>query len=378
VYISRYIHDIGIRRQLEPTLAQRASRWPVLTVTGPRQSGKTTPCRTTFPHKQWISLELPDVRDRAERDPRGLLRSLPDGAILDEVQRAPGLLSYLQVDVDERPEPGRWILAGSHNLLLLQSVSQTLAGRAALLSLLPLSMAELSAAHLLAQDWQTAAFLGGWPAPLVRGIPIDEWLASYIASYVERDVREILRVVDLAQFQRFLRLCAGRAGQRLNVSALGADAGITHNTAEAWLAALEASYIAFRLQPWHGNLTAREVKAPKLLSWDTALCCNLLGIRSASELDLHPLRGALFENLIAVELQKASLNAGQRPGWFFWRDHRGDEVDLAEPDASALRVPAAVMPHEFNLLLNPAHPSMQEVQVAVQERLVLDARLRLR
>lgn len=322
-----------IPRHLQPILTDRAGRWPIVTVTGPRQSGKTTLCRASFAAKPYVSLELPDVRDQALHDPRGLLRGLPDGAILDEVQRAPALLSYLQVDVDERPHPGRWILTGSHNLLLMQSVAQSLAGRTALLQLLPLSLHELADAGLLPQHWTEAAHTGGWPAPRDRAIPIGEWLAAYIASYVERDVREVLRVVDAAQFQQFLRLCAGRAGQLLNLAALAADAGISHNTAAAWLSALETSYVAFRLQPWHANLASREVKAPKLMFWDTALACALLGIRTPGELALHSARGGLFENLVAVEACKHAVNRGEPPRWHHWRESNGREIDLVCADS---------------------------------------------
>lgn len=322
-----------IPRHIAPILAARATRWPIVTVTGPRQSGKTTLCRSQFPQKPYVSLELPDVRDHALADPRGLLRSLPDGAIFDEVQRAPNLLSYLQVDVDERPTPSRWILTGSHNLLLMQSVSQSLAGRTALLHLLPLSLHEIGDAGLQAPNWCEAAYLGGFPAPRSRAIPIGEWLGAYIASYVERDVREVLRVVDVAAFQRFLRLCAGRAGQLLNLAALAADAGISHNTAAAWLSALETSYVVVRLQPWHASLVSREVKAPKLLFWDTALACALLGIRSAEELALHSARGNLFENLIGVEALKFALNRGETANWHHWRDSAGNEIDLVCPDS---------------------------------------------
>ncbi len=323
-----------IPRKIAPVFAARASRWPIVTLTGPRQSGKTTLCRSQFPEKPYISLELPDVRELALADPRSLLRSLPTGAILDEVQRVPHLLSYLQVDVDERPEPGRWILTGSHNLLLMQSVSQTLAGRTALLQLLPLSLEELAHAALLRGPWYDAAHQGGWPAPRDRGIPIGEWLAAYIASYAERDVREVLRVSDVAAFQRFLRLCAGRTGQLLNLAALAADAGISHNTAAAWISALETSYVAVRVQPWHANLASREVKAAKLFFWDTALACALLGIRSPAELALHSARGQIFENLVAVEALKFDLNRGDTPGWFHWRDNNGREVDLVRPGSN--------------------------------------------
>ena len=318
-------------RTLLPKLLERATQYAIVTLTGPRQSGKTTLCRMAFPQNPWISLESPDVRREALEDPRRLLARYPDGAVLDEVQRAPDLLSYLQDDVDRLPEArGRWILTGSHNLLLLKAVSQSLAGRTALLNLLPLSMAELPQDWLQTASWMEVAVTGGYPAPLNRGIPLDVWLGDYVATYLDRDVRDLLRVGDLNTFERFVRLCAGRSGQLLNLSALGADAGIAHQTAKAWLSVLEASYVAFTLQPWTPNLTTREVRAPKLYFWDTGLLCWLLGLRNAADLELHPLRGAVFENMVTVELQKAALHHGQRPDWWFYRDAKGLEIDLLQ------------------------------------------------
>ncbi len=316
-------------RTLAHKLRERAGQYPIVTVTGPRQSGKTTLCRTVFPFLPWVSLEAPDVRSQAVDDPRGLLARYPAGAILDEVQRAPDLLSYLQDDVDQRPAArGRWILTGSHNLLLLKAVSQSLAGRTALLNLLPLAFEELPAAWLAESSWQELALQGGYPAPLNRGIPGDVWLGDYVATYLDRDVRDVLRVGDLQAFERFVRLCAGRAGQLINLSALGADAGIAHQTAQSWLSVLEATFVVFRLQPWSANLTTREVRSPKLYFWDTGLLCWLLGLRHASDLDLHPLRGAIFENMLAVEVHKQALHRGERPNWWFYRDAKGLEVDL--------------------------------------------------
>lgn len=317
------------QRTLALKLRERADQYPIATVTGPRQSGKTTLCRTVFPHLPWVSLEAPDVRNQALDDPRGLLARYPGGAILDEVQRAPDLLSYLQDDVDQRPEArGRWILTGSHNLLLLRAVSQTLAGRTALLNLLPLAFEEMPPAWLAESSWQELALQGGYPAPLNRGIPGDVWLGDYVATYLDRDVRDVLRVGDLRAFERFVRLCAGRAGQLVNLSALGADAGIAHQTAQSWLSVLEATFVTFALQPWSANLTTREVRSPKLYFWDTGLLCWLLGLRRASDVELHPLRGAIFENMVAVEVHKQALHRGERPNWWFYRDAKGLEVDL--------------------------------------------------
>jgi predicted AAA+ superfamily ATPase len=322
-----------VPRALGSVLLERARQYPIVTLTGPRQSGKTTLCRMAFPELPWVSLESPDVRRQAIDDPRGLLSRYPDGAILDEVQRAPDLLSYLQDDVDRRPEArGRWVLTGSHNVLLLQKVSQTLAGRTALLNLLPLGLDELPPAWVASRSWLDLALQGGYPAPLHRGIPPDVWLGDYVATYLDRDVRDVLRVGDLSGFERFVRLCAGRCGQILNLSALGADAGIAHNTARAWLSVLETTYVAFTLQPWAANLTSREVKSPKLYFWDTGLLCWLLGLRRAGDLDLHPLRGAVFENFVAVQLLKRDLHRGVRPSWWFYRDGKGLEADLLQTE----------------------------------------------
>ena len=322
-----------VRRTLHAVLCERATQYGIVTVTGPRQSGKTTLCRAAFPDRPWVSLESPDVRRAATDDPRGFLARYPQGALLDEVQRAPELLSYLQDDIDGLPDArGRWILTGSHNLLLLKAVSQTLAGRTALLHLLPLGLDELPPAWLASRRWLDLAVEGGYPAPLHRGVPTDVWLGDYVATYLDRDVRDVLRIGDLHAFERFGRLCAGRAGQILNLSALGSDAGITHQTARSWLSVLDATFITFALQPWSPNLTTREVKSPKLYFWDTGLLCWLLGLRRADDLDLHPLRGAVFENFIAVQLHKQALHTGRRANLWFYRDGKGLEADLVHVD----------------------------------------------
>jgi predicted AAA+ superfamily ATPase len=345
-----------IERNLTPALLERAATFSVVTLSGPRQSGKTTLCRLAFPHHRRVTLESPDVREFASSDPRGFLASLPDGAVLDEVQRCPGLLSFLQEDVDERPVPGRWILTGSHNLLLMQAVTQTLAGRTAILNLLPFSIGEMAQLAGEPPSWFDAAWRGGYPAPADRGHDQAAWLAAYVASYVERDVRQVIQIADLTTFQSFLRLCAGRAGQLLNLSQLGADVGVSHVTIKAWLSVLETTFVAFRLQPWFANLGKREVKTPKLYFWDTGLLCWLLGVRAAEELVTHPLRGAVFENLMAVELMKEALHKGQTPNWFFYRDHAGLEVDFIRPGPAptvAIEVKsAATIASEF---LAPLH-----------------------
>jgi hypothetical protein len=300
----------------------------VVVLTGPRQSGKTTLVRTVFADKPYANLEAPDVRERALADPRGFLNGLPEGGVLDEVQRAPELLSYIQIDVDARRQRGRWILTGSQNLLLLSGVSQSLAGRAALLELLPFSVAELRAGSWLESDLFSLLWRGGYPALFDRGEHPAEWLAGYVATYVERDVRQTLNINDLLAFQTFLRLAATRSGQLLNLSQLGGDAGITHNTAKSWVGVLEASYLAIRLPPFHRNLGKRLVKAPKFHLLDSGVACYLLGIRSPEELRFHPLRGAIFESWVVSEIMKAHHNVGRQAKLSFFRDAHGLEVDL--------------------------------------------------
>ena len=317
-----------IRRVLERKLLALAGKFPVVTVTGPRQSGKTTLCRAAFPGKAYVSLEAPDVRAYALGDPRGFLGEHRDGAILDEVQRAPDLLSYLQGEVDARPTRGRFILTGSANLALLQSVGQSLAGRTALLHLLPLSLDEIRAfpdrpGGLFETLWQ-----GAYPALFDRGLSPLDWYAGYVGTYLERDVRLLHNVGDLTTFQAFLRLCAGRTGQLLNLSALGADCGVAHGTVRAWISVLEASFVAYRLPPFHANLIKRLIKTPKLHFHDTGLVCFLLGIRSPDQLRHHPLRGAIFESWVASEVVKARVHRGLPPALSFFRDRKGSEVDL--------------------------------------------------
>lgn len=317
-----------IRRTLEPRLRSLAEKFPVITVTGPRQSGKTTLCRAVFPHKPYVSLEPPDVQEFARRDPRQFLAERPDGAVLDEVHRVPELLSYVQTVVDEKPTVGRFVLTGSANFALLESLGQSLAGRTALLELLPLSLEEVRRFPDPPTDLLDLLVRGSAPATYDRRLTPDDWYPSYVATYVERDVRMILNVGDLIAFQTFLRLCAGRSGQLVNLSSLGADAGLTHVTAKAWLSVLEAGYVAWRLPPFHANVTTRLVKTPKLHFFDTGMVCYLLGIRSADHLREHPLRGAIFETWVASEIRKARVHRGEAPSLSFFRDRKGHEVDL--------------------------------------------------
>lgn len=316
-----------IKRVLEARLRKLARSFPVITVTGPRQSGKTTLCRATFDELPWVSLEEPDIRAYAKEDPRGLLSTYRDGAIFDEIQRAPALTSYLQTMVDEDPRPGRFVLTGSQNLAVTRATNQSLAGRTAMVHLLPLERAEIRTTRFADDDLTTTLWRGGYPAIFARPVEPAEWLSAYTATYLERDVRELLNVGDLSLFQTFLSLCAGRVGTLLNLSALGADAGVSHTTARSWLSVLEASFVAFRLRPWHRNLGKRLTRSPKLYFYDTGLVCWLLGIREPGHLARHPLRGAIFENWVIAELIKQGRHRGLEPRAWFYRDRSQIEVD---------------------------------------------------
>lgn len=317
-----------IPRTLESKLRTLAGCYPVVAVTGPRQSGKTTLCRAAFPDRPYVSLEALDVRDFARDDPRGFLAEYRDGAIIDEVQHLPELLSYLQTEVDERPDPGRFVLTGSQHFGLSDSIAQSLAGRCGLLVLLPPSLDELRAFPSAPADLYELLWQGAYPRIYDRGIPAHQWLADYTATYVQRDVRQILNVGDLQAFTAFLRLCAGRTAQEINLSALGSDAGVSHNTVRAWLSVLEASYVVHRLPAWHRNLRKQVVKAPKLHFFDSGLLCYLLGIREPGQLRLHPLRGAVFESWVVAEVYKGQVHRGVEPSLFHYRETRGVEVDL--------------------------------------------------
>ena len=332
-----------LRRHLTEALLSAAAVNPIVTLTGPRQSGKTTLVRELFPEHRYLSLEAPDVRARALEDPRALLAQ-GERLILDEIQRAPDLLSYIQVLVDEDDRPGRYILTGSQNLLLMESVSQTLAGRTALLRLHPLSLAELldrprvdaenldraPAGQSEAPErslWRTLVE-GFYPRIHDRNLPAGSWLADYVRTYIERDLRQVLQVSDLRSFERFLRLAASHTAQELNLTTLASDVGITQQTAKRWLSALEIGFLATTLPPHYASYRKRLRKRPRLHFLDAGLVCYLLDIRDAATLEHHPLRGAIFESFVVSELIKSFAAQRRDPPLYFWRDATGHEVDV--------------------------------------------------
>lgn len=320
-------------RELQATLRRLALQFPVIAITGPRQSGKTTLARQTFPDKPYVSLEDPHELAFAQSDPRGFLQRYPAGAIFDEAQRWPDLFSYLQGLVDQDRAPGRFVLTGSQQFGLLAGVTQSLAGRVGMTRLLPLALSELQhSAHAKKKlDLHEHIWRGGYPALWqVRHdtTSANDWLGSYVTSYVERDVRQLLQVQNLSSFQRFVKLCAARNGTLLNLVALAADAGISHTTARQWLSVLESSELVFLLQPYHRNFGKRLVKTPKLYFTDTGLAAWLLAIRDPQFLAIHPMRGALFEAWVVGEFRKYRLNRGLSDDLYFWRDNNGLEADL--------------------------------------------------
>lgn len=322
-------------RSLRPELEALAKSYPVVTVIGPRQSGKTTLVRHTFPQKPYVNLEAIDIQELAQLDPRGFLARYPNGAILDEIQRVPELLSYIQVMVDESEEKGVFILTGSHQFELHQAISQSLAGRTALLSLLPMSLRELSMAGI-ETSLDEALLMGGYPRLYKDQLNPTKTYRDYFMTYVEKDLRQLIHIKDLVQFQRFVRICAGRIGQLLNFEGIGNDVGVSSHTVREWISLLEASFILIRLQPYHENFGKRIVKSSKLYFTDVGLASYLLGIENVTQMARDPLRGNLVENLVVLELIKARLNQGLDPQLYFFRDTHGHEVDLIFQSAHQL------------------------------------------
>ncbi len=327
-----------IKRQLAEKLTVLAKQFPVIALLGPRQSGKTTLSKEIFKDYNYVSLEELDQRDFAKTDPKGFLKthSNSHGLIIDEVQHVPELLSYIQTIVDETQKPGSFILTGSQNLLINQDVSQTLAGRVAILTLLPLSIQELKQSNILPDSLDEAIFNGFYPRIHAQQISPDDWYASYVQTYVERDVRQIQNVSDLSVFRRFMKLCAGRVGQILHVKSLADDCGVSPSTVNVWLSLLEASFIVFLLRPHFRNFNKRLIKMPKLYFYDVGLASHLLDIKSPKDVTSHFAKGGLFESMVLSDLLKGQLNKGHLPNIYFWRDKTHLEIDCIIEDGQNL------------------------------------------
>lgn len=326
-----------IKRELEGYLSYISTKYPVVTLTGPRQSGKSTLVRHVFPEKKYVSLEDPDTQLFARQDPRGFLNTY-NNAVIDEAQKVPEIFSYIQTLVDNTDTPGQFILTGSSNFLLFEKITQSLAGRTAVLQLLPFSLREIHSIKGFT-DYEDYLFTGFYPRIYKMDIHPGDFYPGYTKTYVERDVRTLRNIPDLIQFQLFVKLCAGRIGQLLNLSSLANDCGISHTTAKSWISVLEASFIIFLLRPHHKNFNKRLIKMPKLYFYDPGLAAYLLDIQSAEQVKTHYSKGALFELMIISEIMKRRLSQGQSAGVHFWRDKNGNEIDcLLESKGSLLPI----------------------------------------
>lgn len=323
------------QRELTNQLIEMAKRYPVITLLGPRQSGKTTLVRKVFSQMAYVNLEAPDILQLAQDDPRGFLDQYPDGCILDEIQNYPELLSYIQTIVDQKDEEGMYILTGSHQLALHENVAQSLAGRTAMLTLMPLSLSELQAANFNYTLEQQFIY-GGYPRIYNKSIDPKDYFRDYIRTYLEKDVRQIINIKDLTSFQRLMQLCAARVGKMFDYTSMANELGIARNTVKEWISVLEASFVLFRLPPYFENFGKRIIKSPKLYFWDTGLVCYLLGLDSTQLMLNHPIRGELFENLMIVELMKAKMHHGVEPRFYYFRDSNQNEVDLIIAQAGKL------------------------------------------
>lgn len=343
------------KRTLQEKLSYFATKMPIVGILGPRQSGKTTLTRMTFPEYHYISLEDIETRTRVTEDPKKFLHDYSEkkGLILDEIQNVPDLFSYLQTYVDINNKPGFFILTGSQNFLLNEKISQSLAGRIAILTLLPLSMQELNENAIQPKTLDQTLLTGGYPRLYSSHLQPDEWIPFYITTYLERDVRQIINVTNLGLFQNFVKLCAGRIGQVINETSLANDTGVSTNTIRAWLSVLEASYLIFFLRPYYKNVGKQVIKSPKLYFYDSGIACSLLGIKTTEQLSTHYLRGGLFEGFIISELMKNDYNHVQTPQMYFWRDKTGHEIDVLLESGTTLipieiKAAETVSPHFFS------------------------------
>ncbi len=327
-----------VKRRIEHIIKSQLSKFPVLALTGPRQSGKTTLLKELFKDYRYVSLENPDMRSFATEDPSGFLNEYSENTILDEVQRVPTLFSYIQGIVDKNKKMGQFILSGSQNFHLLVNITQSLAGRVALFKLLPLDFEEMRSGALLSESYAETAVKGFYPAIFDRDINPRIFYSNYVQTYIEKDVTELLNIKDLKLFRNFLSLCAARAGQLLNLNSLANECDISHPTAKSWLSLLESSYLVFLLQPYHQNFNKRIVKSPKLYFYDTGLLNFLLGIRTSSNLEIDRLKGNIFENMIVAEFQKRNYHEYLLQEYHFWQDSNGNEVDILTKTDSGFEV----------------------------------------
>jgi uncharacterized protein len=327
-----------VRRALEEKVLQLARQFPVISITGPRQSGKTTLSRLCFPDYDYINLEMPDNRSFAQSDPRYFLSNFKNGLIIDEIQHVPELFSYIQGITDESSKTGQFIITGSQNFLLLERIAQSLAGRAAIINLLPFSLDELETASLLPKKYEDYIFKGAYPRIFQKNIDPPEFYPSYIQTYLEKDVRTISNIMDLTLFRNFLEVAAGRVGQVINYTSISNELGVDQKTVKNWFSVLESSYIIFFVRPFTKNYNKRLIKSPKMFFYDSGLVCSLLGITRPEDIARHFLKGALFENLIFSELMKNSYNKFRQPRLYFWRDNTGNEIDCIFPSGDTEKV----------------------------------------
>lgn len=334
-----------IYRAITPAIERGAEYFPVIVVTGPRQSGKSTLCNHIFSDYTKYNLEDVGLRDNVSTDPKGFINNCGDKVIIDEVQHIPDILSYIQIAVDKQPER-RFVLTGSSNFALLESITQSLAGRAALYTLLPMALDELGDYVSLSTD--ELLFKGFYPSVVTGSRPADLFYPNYYSTYIERDVRQLKNISDLRLFQNFIKLAAGRCGTEFNASQLATEVGLTSPTVKSWISILQASYIAFLLPPYFANLNKRLTKTPKIYFYDTGVLCYLLGIENASQLAVHPLRGAIFENLAVVELLKQRFDKAKLPNLCFYRENRGREADIVRMDGEMLDIFEVKSSQTFN------------------------------